>query len=93
MSREAAAVAAMLDRAALPSNAVLVVQSAFRNLGRQDYRVESFIEALLERLGPRATLLMPVISDGKKNMFISGSISASSREFFARKYRARKFGM
>src|SRR2546427_11228145 len=62
MSREAGAVAAMLDRAGMPSDAVLVVPSAFRNLGRQDYRVESFIEALLERLGPRATLLMPAMS-------------------------------
>ena len=62
MSREAGAVAAMLDRAGMPSDAVLVVHSAFRNLGRKDYRVESFIEALLERLGPRATLLMPAMS-------------------------------
>jgi aminoglycoside 3-N-acetyltransferase len=62
MSREAAAVAAVLDRAPMTADAVLVVHSAFRNLGEQGHRVESFIEALLERLGPRSTLLMPAMS-------------------------------
>ena len=62
MSREAAAVVEIFGRAPLPSDAVLVVHAAFRNLGHQDYRVESFIEALLERLGPRATLLVPAMS-------------------------------
>ncbi len=62
MSREAAAAAAILDAAPLAGDAVLVVHSAFRNLGHQGYRVESFIDAFLERLGPRATLLMPAMS-------------------------------
>jgi aminoglycoside 3-N-acetyltransferase len=62
MSREAAAVASILDGAPIPPDGVLVVHSAFRNLGHQGYRVESFLDALLERLGPRATLLMPTMS-------------------------------
>ncbi len=62
MSLEAAAVASILGRAPMAGDAVLVVHSAFRNLGHQGYRVESFIDALLERLGPRATLLMPAMS-------------------------------
>jgi aminoglycoside 3-N-acetyltransferase len=62
MSREAEAVASLLGRAPIPPDGVLVVHSAFRNLGHQGYRVDAFIEALLERLGARATLLMPAMS-------------------------------
>ncbi len=62
MSREAAAIASILGPAPIAPDGVLVVHSAFRNLGHQGYRVASFIDALLERLGPRATLLMPAMS-------------------------------
>src|SRR5262249_11954955 len=62
MSREAAAVASILGSAPIPPDGVLVVHSAFRGLGHQGYRVEAFLDALLERLGPRATLLMPAMS-------------------------------
>lgn len=62
MSREADAVRTILRDAPIPGDGVLVVHSAFRNLGRQGYRVEAFIEALLERLTGRATLLMPAMS-------------------------------
>jgi aminoglycoside 3-N-acetyltransferase len=62
VSRETEAVAIMLDRAPIAPDGVLVVHSAFRNLAHQGYRVEPFIEAFIERLGPRATLLMPAMS-------------------------------
>src|SRR5437899_6371072 len=61
MSQETSAVRAILG-ATLPADGVLVVHSAFRSLGQQGYRAEIFIEALLESLGPRATLLMPAMS-------------------------------
>ena len=62
MNREAAAVASILGHARMGSDAVLVVHSAFRNLGHHGYHVESFIDGLLDRLGPRATLIMPAMS-------------------------------
>ncbi|HMH53259.1 MAG TPA: AAC(3) family N-acetyltransferase [Candidatus Acidoferrum sp.] len=62
MSREADAVAAMLPDGLIPPDGVLVVHSAFRGLGHHGYRVNDFIEALLDRLGGRATLLMPAMS-------------------------------
>jgi len=62
MSREVAAVESILASVQLPSDAVLVVHAAFRNLGQQGYRVESFIDALLEKLGPDGTLLKPAMS-------------------------------
>jgi aminoglycoside 3-N-acetyltransferase len=62
MSQETVAVDAILGRIPIAADGVLVVHSAFRNLGAHGHRVEAFIEALLERLGPRATLLMPAMS-------------------------------
>jgi len=62
VSVEVDAVKTILGRAPLGSDGVLVAHSAFRNLGTHGYRVEHFIEALLERLGPSATLLMPAMS-------------------------------
>jgi aminoglycoside 3-N-acetyltransferase len=62
MSREAEAVAAMLPAGLIPSDGVLVVHSAFRRLGHHGYRVEDFIGSLLDRLGGRASLLMPAMS-------------------------------
>jgi aminoglycoside 3-N-acetyltransferase len=62
MSLESVAAGTILDRVPMAPDGVLVVHSAFRNLGQQGHRVEPFIEALIERLGPRATLLMPAMS-------------------------------
>jgi aminoglycoside 3-N-acetyltransferase len=62
MSREATGIRSILRQAPLPRDGVLVVHSAFRNLGQQGYRVESFIEALIEHLGADGTLLMPAMS-------------------------------
>jgi aminoglycoside 3-N-acetyltransferase len=62
MSREVEVVRSMLREAPIPADGVLVVHSAFRGLSRQGYRVEALIEALLERLGERATVLMPAMS-------------------------------
>ena len=41
---------------------MLVVHSSFRNLGQQGYRVESFIEAVLDHVGGSGTFLMPAMS-------------------------------
>jgi aminoglycoside 3-N-acetyltransferase len=62
VSREAAAVRSILEGVPIAADGVVVVHSAFGALGRQGYQVESFIEALLERLGPGGTLLMPAMS-------------------------------
>jgi aminoglycoside 3-N-acetyltransferase len=62
VSRETAAVRSMLASAPIASDGVLVVHSAFRGLGQAGYGVEGFIEALLERMGPGRTLLMPAMS-------------------------------
>lgn len=62
MSQELSAVHSILRDTGIPGDGVLVVHSAFRNMGRRGYRAESFIEALLESLGHRATLLMPAMS-------------------------------
>ncbi len=62
MSLEVEAVRSILLDVPVPSDGVLVVHSAFGDLGRQGYRVDRFIEALLDRLGSRATLLMLAMS-------------------------------
>jgi aminoglycoside 3-N-acetyltransferase len=62
VSREAEAVRSILEGAPIASDGVVVVHSAFRGLGHQGYGVENFIEALLERMGSRGTLLMPAMS-------------------------------
>jgi aminoglycoside 3-N-acetyltransferase len=62
MSREAAAVRSILGGAPIAPDGVLVVHSAFRSLGRHGHDVGAFVEALLEGLGPRGTLLMPAMS-------------------------------
>ena len=62
MSKEADAARSILRDVPIPGDGVLVVHSAFRNLGHHGYRVEAFIDALLERLGSRGTLLMPAMS-------------------------------
>ncbi len=60
-SKEADAVKSIFSSARCPRDGVLVVHSAFRSLGQQGYRVESFIEALLDHLRG-GTLLMPAMS-------------------------------
>lgn len=62
MSREAAAVRSILAGVPIASDGVLVVHSAFRGLAQAGYGVGGFIEALLELMGPRRTLLMPAMS-------------------------------
>jgi aminoglycoside 3-N-acetyltransferase len=60
-SREAEAVASMLDAGAVPDDGVLVLHSAFGGLSRAGYRAEAFIDALLERMR-HGTVLMPAMS-------------------------------
>jgi len=55
------AIAAALDAAAVPGDAVLVVHSAIRGLSQQGFRAEAIIETLLQRL-PEGTLLMPTMT-------------------------------
>ncbi len=62
MSQESTAVQSILRHAPIASDGVLVVHSAFRNLGHQGYRVESLIEALIDGMGPQGTLVMPAMS-------------------------------
>ena len=62
MSQETSAVRSILHDARIPDDGVLVVHSAFRNLGQRGHRAETFVDALAEALGPRATLLMPAMS-------------------------------
>jgi aminoglycoside 3-N-acetyltransferase len=60
-TREAQAVAQLLDRARVPGNGVLFVHSAFRRLGAAGFRAEAFIEALLEYMVV-GTLVMPAMT-------------------------------
>lgn len=60
-SKETTAVKAIFSGKPFSRDGVLVVHGAFRNLGQQGYRAESFIEALLDQLGS-GTLLMPAMS-------------------------------
>jgi aminoglycoside 3-N-acetyltransferase len=60
-SRESRAVAEMLDRAKVPCDGVLFVHSAFRQLGAEGFRVEAFIEGLLDYMH-LGTLVMPTMS-------------------------------
>jgi aminoglycoside 3-N-acetyltransferase len=62
MSKESIAVRSILQHAPIERDGVLVVHSAFRNLGHQGYRVENLIEALIDGLGPQGTLVMPAMS-------------------------------
>ena len=58
VSREIALINAWLPTPGV----VLVVHAAFRGLSRQGLRAEAVCEALLERLGPEGTLLMPTMT-------------------------------
>jgi aminoglycoside 3-N-acetyltransferase len=60
-SREALAVAQLLDQARVPGNGVLFVHSAFRRLGAAGLRAEAFIEALIDYMGS-GTLVMPAMT-------------------------------
>jgi len=62
MNRDEAAVDSILTRVPLRNDSVLIVHSAFRTLAREGHRVEGFIDALRDRLGNRATLLMPAMT-------------------------------
>jgi aminoglycoside 3-N-acetyltransferase len=61
MSAEARAVAETLARAGVPHDGVLFVHSAFRRLGAQGFRVDAFIEALLDYMRD-GTLVMPTMT-------------------------------
>jgi aminoglycoside 3-N-acetyltransferase len=60
-SQETRAAAEMLSRAEVPSDGVLFVHSAFRRLGAQGFRVEAFIEALLDYMHD-GTVVMPTMT-------------------------------
>lgn len=60
-SRQARAVAELLDRAQVPGDGVLFVHSAFRRLGAAGFRAEAFIEALIDYMG-NGTLVMPAMT-------------------------------
>jgi aminoglycoside 3-N-acetyltransferase len=60
-SRETRLVAEMLDQAAIPSDGVLFVHSAFRRLGAQDLRAQAFIAGLLDYVRA-GTLVMPTMT-------------------------------
>jgi aminoglycoside 3-N-acetyltransferase len=60
-AREAAAVAGLLEKAGVPRDGVLFVHSAFRGLAAQGFRLEAFIEGLLEYMHP-GTLVMPTMT-------------------------------
>ena len=61
MTAETQVVAEALARAGVPHDGVLFVHSAFRRLGAQGFRVDAFIEALLEYMH-RGTLVMPTMT-------------------------------
>lgn len=61
MTSEARAVSEALARAGVPHDAVLFVHSAFRRLGAQGFRVDAFIEALLDYMRD-GTLVMPTMT-------------------------------
>jgi aminoglycoside 3-N-acetyltransferase len=60
-TREAAAAAAMLDRAGVPGDGVLFIHSAFKRLAGQGFRAEAFVEGLLDYMHG-GTLVMPTMS-------------------------------
>jgi aminoglycoside 3-N-acetyltransferase len=60
-SREAEAVARLLDQAGVPGDGVLFVHSAFRGLGAAGLRTEAFIEALIDYMRA-GTLVMPTMT-------------------------------
>jgi aminoglycoside 3-N-acetyltransferase len=60
-SREAEAVARLLDRAGVPDDGVLFLHSAFRGLGAAGLRAEAFIEALIDYMRA-GTLVMPTMT-------------------------------
>src|SRR5262249_44976043 len=60
-SREAASFGPLLRRFEVPSDGVLIVHSAVARLGRQGYRAEGIIEALLEHM-QRGNLFMPTMT-------------------------------
>ena len=61
MTLEARAVAEALARAGVPHDGVLFVHSAFRRLGAQGFRVDAFIDALLDYMRD-GTLVMPTMT-------------------------------
>jgi aminoglycoside 3-N-acetyltransferase len=61
MTIESRGVSEMLARAGVPHDGVLFVHSAFRRLGAQGFRVDAFIDALLEYM-QRGTLVMPTMT-------------------------------
>jgi aminoglycoside 3-N-acetyltransferase len=61
MTPEARAVSEALARARVPHEGVLFVHSAFRRLGIQGFRLDAFIEALLEYMRD-GTLVMPTMT-------------------------------
>lgn len=60
-SREARAVAQLLDGARVSGDGVLFVHSAFRRLSGAGFRAEAFIEALIDYMG-NGTLVMPAMT-------------------------------
>ena len=86
----------ILERGEVPSDGVLVVHSAFRNLSHHGFRAERFIEALLDGLAG-GTLMMPAMSwrvctpenpyfDEKETPSIVGALS----EVFRTRYAATR---
>jgi aminoglycoside 3-N-acetyltransferase len=61
ISREAPAVAQLLDRARVPGDGVLFVHSAFRRLSAAGFRAEAFIEGLIDYMSA-GTLAMPAMT-------------------------------
>jgi aminoglycoside 3-N-acetyltransferase len=59
--RETRATAEMLDQAGVPDDGVVFVHSAFRRLGAEGFRVEAFIEGLLDYMRA-GTLVMPTMT-------------------------------
>lgn len=60
-TREAAAIAGLMDQARVPRDGVLFFHSAFRGLSARGFRAEAFIEGLLDYMHP-GTLVMPAMS-------------------------------
>src|SRR2546422_5208187 len=73
--------------ARIPDDGVLVVHSAFRNLGQRGHRAETFVDALAEALGPRATLLMP--ERDRKSTRLNSSHGYTSYAVFCLKKKMR----
>jgi aminoglycoside 3-N-acetyltransferase len=60
-AREIRIVTELLDRAGVPGDGVLFVHSAFRRLGAAGFRVEAFIEGLLDYMRA-GTVVMPTMT-------------------------------